>query len=159
MSDGEKATQPEPVVDGYYNPVFQRLVDAEGEHFSLTRGMVAYGIYKLGKREWIQSFVAEKGRRPTPEEVRGYAEAMQTETQLGNLRSRADQVLGTFAQSVIADEKPRIVEEALRGSFMQAFWPSFVSSVVFAVLLIIIGLFAAMNGIGIPIPVKPIIMP
>jgi hypothetical protein len=90
------------------------------------------------------------GRRPTDAELRSHT-ATQTDAVLNAYVGRADQMIGQYAQIVINDMRPRIVEEALRGTFWRSVWPSFVASVIFAGVLAILILIAAIMGAGLPI--------
>jgi hypothetical protein len=48
--------------------VFETLVCADDD----VRGMLAYGLYKRSKREWLARFRATEGRAPTEAEVRAF---------------------------------------------------------------------------------------
>jgi hypothetical protein len=135
--------------DDYYNPVFEKLMAAQS---GLLTGAVAYAIYKVAKREWIQEFRNANGRRPTDAEFRGHS-ATQTDAVLHGYVARADQMIGQYAQNVVDDMRPRIVEEALRGTFWRSVWPSLVASVIFVGVLAILFFIAAIMGIGLPIQV------
>lgn len=50
-----------------YNPVFEQLVD-KADHKLV--GLVAYGLYKLAKREWIKAHIQKGGLAPTDHEYR-----------------------------------------------------------------------------------------
>jgi hypothetical protein len=135
--------------DQYYNPVFEKLSAAPTGPLT---GAVAYALYKVAKREWVRNFQEKNGRAPTEPEYRSHA-AAQTSAVLNAYVAQADQILGTYAQNVISTERPKIVEDALRGDFSRSFWPSFWASVAFAALLLLLGLVAALLGFGLPIQI------
>jgi hypothetical protein len=57
--------------DDGYNPIFERLVDPpDGE--LLVEGFIAYGLYKIAKREWVSEFRARERRKPTDAELDSY---------------------------------------------------------------------------------------
>jgi hypothetical protein len=129
-----------------YNPVFERLSGAA----SPLAGAVAYALYKNAKREWIQDFRASNGRRPNPEECKHHT-TTQTDAILSAYMSQADQILAQYAADVIKEERPRILEEALKGEGWRSFWISFWASAAFAAVLAIIVIVAAVSGVGLPI--------
>jgi hypothetical protein len=135
--------------DNYYNPVFERLMAAQS---GLLTGAIAYSIYKVAKREWVEDFRKVHGRRPTETEFRSHT-AAQTDAILHGCVARADQILGQYAQNVVNDAKPKITEEALRGTFWRSVWPSLAASVIFAGVLALLFLIAAIMGVGLPIEI------
>lgn len=134
--------------DDYYNPVFERI----GDRTSLLPGAIAYALYKVAKREWIQEFKRVNGRRPTDEDHRQHS-ATQTDAVLNAYVARADQILGEYAQNVIKDVRPTIVEETLKGNFSRSFWPSFWASLAFTGVLLILVMIAAFLGFGFPVQI------
>lgn len=152
MSDENPTTQqPErQLAANSYNTVFERLRTlADGNMLSAS---VAYSLYKESKREWIIDFRETNGRPPWQAEVANFAN-MQTLTTLGAFISQANQVLATYAQSVIDDERPAIQRDALKGTFWGAVWPSVVASFIFGIALLFIGLIAAYSGFGFPVQI------
>lgn len=133
-----------------YNNVFERLYDPEAEQDEVLVGLVAYGLYKVAKREWLIAFCAEHNRKPNEEECRAYART-QTGAALEGYQSKATIVVAAFSNTIIEDEKPGIVADALKGSFWSSFWPSYISSFAFAVSLIVI--VVILNYFGLPLPV------
>lgn len=113
---------------------------------------MAYAIYKNAKREWIQEFRRNNGRRPNEEECRSHS-AAQTNSTLTAYVSQADQILADYAADVINAERPKILDDALKGSFWRSFWPSFFSSVAFTALLVVLVIIAALLGVGLPMQI------
>jgi hypothetical protein len=134
-----------------YNTVFERLRNlAEGNDLSAS---VAYSLYKESKREWVKEFRAHHARKPMDQELAQYSSTQTNSVLLAYLAS-ANQVLATYAQSVIDDARPSIQRDALKGTFWSAVWPSFVASILFGVSLLILGLIAAYLGFGFPIQIS-----
>lgn len=148
MTNPTRAALPDEAGDDgdYYNPIFEKITD--GEHPVVAAA--AYSLYKRAKREWVQDFRKAHGRRPNDDECRGYA-ATQTDQTLQAYQSQAKQILAEYAESAIQQASPKILKEALKGSFRRSFWPSFFASAAFAGLLLLIVLVAAAFGFGLPI--------
>ncbi|MCV0387560.1 MAG: hypothetical protein K5821_14255 [Nitrobacter sp.] len=136
--------------DSLYNPVFEKLVDQTDDERQLI-GLVAYGLYKQSKRDWLVTFRKEKNRDPTEDEYHDHARS-QTDTTLRGYVSQASELFSIYSNSIIETERPKIEAAALKGSFMSAFWPSFWSSIAFTLLLVVLGLF--LYWVGVPIPIQ-----
>lgn len=145
----EPADETAQADDEYYNPIFEKLIAAPSGPLT---GAVVYALYKVAKREWVQEFRRNNDRRPTDLEFRTHT-ATQTDSVLNSYIAQADQMIGRYAQIVVNDARPRIVEDALRGTFWRAVWPSFVASVIFAGILALLILIAALMGFGLPIEI------
>ena len=137
-----------------YNSVFEQLVDEAEDGAETLVGLVAYGLYKVGKREWVLDVRKESGAKPTDEQLLAHAKS-QTSTVLEGYRSQAAEIVATYANAIVESERPGILREAIRGTFMRSFWPSFAASVAFAAILSLIVIIAAINGFGIPIEMPP----
>lgn len=146
QEQAEKSQQLNQHIHKEYNTVFERLSTVP----SPLAGAVAYALYKNAKRQWIQEFIDKNGRRPTNDECMHHT-ATQTEAVLSAYMSQADQILAQYAEDVIKEERPRILEEALKGDFWRSFWTSFWASVAFAAVLAVIVMIAAISGVGVPI--------
>ena len=148
MDVANKAGQPE-AADDYYNPVFERLSAASQGPLI---GAVAYALYKTAKREWVREFKARTGRRPTEAEHKQYS-STQTDAILNAYIAQADQILGAFAGNVVRDERPKILADALKGSFWRSFWPSIWASFAFTAALLALVVIAALLGFGFPVQI------
>lgn len=133
-----------------YNPVFEQLVDEADDGESTLVGLVAYGLYKSAKREWILSHIDENGEPPSADDLLKYAK-MQTDTALNGYRAQANEILASFADSFMQAERPRILTDALRGGFWRAFWPSLLASFAFAATILILVGIAALQGTDFPV--------
>lgn len=147
MSEAKHGEPPKPAGD-FYNPVFERL--EASEHIS---GAVAYALYKIAKREWVTDFKAKTGARPTDVDMKQYS-ATQTDAILNAYRANAERIIGVYAEKIINDQRPIILREALAGGFFRSFWPSFVASIAFSALLLLIIMVAALLGFGLPIQIN-----
>lgn len=131
-----------------YNPIFEVLVDSPGSDHGRLQGLVAYGLYKGAKREWASDIRRREGRGPNENELAAYI-ATWTESRLGGVRGEAAQILAAYADYVVSEEQPRILRNALKGSFSRAFWPSFWATILFAVLVVALGAILAAQDIDI----------
>lgn len=103
-----------------YNDIFERLVetDEDGE-INALEGFVAYGFYKVAKREWAMQIRKTANRGPTPEELKAYI-ATWTESRISGLFDSAQETLASYAAEVIEDETPAIKDGALQGEIGSA---------------------------------------
>ncbi len=128
-----------------YNPIFEKLVGPENSEAGL-QGIVAYGLYKIAKREWVSEFRTRTGRKPTDDELDAYTRTW-TASQLTTVNERAAQILAEYASEVIQSEEPRILRRALEGSFWRSVWPSMLAAFLYTLLLVGAALILARSGI------------
>ncbi|HEX8666022.1 MAG TPA: hypothetical protein VF744_18565 [Beijerinckiaceae bacterium] len=150
MSIQDETEPPKSEPDDFYNPAFEKLSAARSGPLT---GALAYALYKTAKREWVREFRTRHGRPPNNEEYRHHS-ATQTDAILNAYVAQADQILGVYAQNVIRQERPKILEEALKGDFWRSFWPSLAASIAFALLLVVIVAIAAVLGFGLPVQIN-----
>ena len=115
-----------------HNPIFTKLV-VESDDKLL--GMVAYGIYKTSKREWIQSVQGTQGRGPTPEELSAYA-ATWTPQLILNATDAATSALAEFASGAIDEARPNILKDALKGNAVRSVLLNMLSGLLYTLALI-----------------------
>lgn len=132
----------------HYNPIFERFVDPNSPEVGQLPGMVAYGLYKLAKREWAADVWEREGRKPTEAELDAYIRTWTNSRIRGN-QEQAESVLGTFATSIIEDASPQIREDALRGTFWQSVGTSMFAALLYTVLLLAIVIVAQVAGVDI----------
>jgi hypothetical protein len=123
-----------------YNPVFEKFVSDPKKPQIVD--LVAYGLYKIAKREWVQ----KKGRRPTEEELAAYADTW-TEQQLQDKMTAAESALVIYGESVVDDARPGILKEALRGSGWKAFWIAIAAAVSYTLALIVVAVILKAVGV------------
>jgi len=126
-----------------YNPVFKQLVEDSNDK---VLGMVAYGIYKTSKREWMLAVKADKGRDPSPKELADYA-ATWTPQLIDNAVDAAESALAEFASVAIDGARPEIVTEALKGSAVRNVLLSMLAALLYTVALIMVALVLKAAGI------------
>jgi len=144
MEPNDAVAAPAAAAPVGYNPIFEKLVD--GDDDGQVLGIVAYGLYKIAKREWASEIARLQNRPPTQAELDAYI-ATWTPSQLENVKRNAAQVLSEYADSVISAEEPRILRDALRGSFWRGVWPSFTATLLYTLALIALAIVLARSGI------------
>ncbi|WP_194164507.1 hypothetical protein [Microvirga thermotolerans] len=133
-------------IEPEYNPIFGRLVNSEGPEVEQLSGLVAYGLYKVAKREWAADLRRRHQRGPTPEELHAYILTW-TESRIRGLEEQAESVLGNFATSVVEDNTPKIREDALKGTSTRAIVLSIVANALYTLLLIGILIILRVSGV------------
>lgn len=138
-----------PTPSPSHNDIFEKFVDPEADDGALTvAGMIAYGLYKKDKRQWIIRFCSEKGRAPTPEEMADYRLGW-NDTRLDNSRNTAQAVLGEFSSYVLLQERPKIIKEALRGRTVESIGLGLATNVVYTLILLVVVAGLASQGIDV----------
>lgn len=121
-----------------YNFIYSKLVSSEDD----LVGLIAYGIYKKHKIEFISKIKDETGREPNEEECRSFFAASNTSSQLRNYRSQAEDMLSEVMGNIAREEISSFEEEMLRNyrqeisscipSDKKTFWLSLLAGVVSA---------------------------
>ncbi len=146
------ANPPEHLAEGQqdsaYNRVFENLVDRADPNEELI-GLVAYGLYKIAKREWVMDYMSNHQRKPDDPAHQEYARS-QTQSVLDGYTSRATEIVATYANSVVESERAGIERDALRGTFFKAVLSSFVGSFAFAAALALLFFIISISGPGFP---------
>lgn len=117
-----------------HNPIFTKLVVETDDKLL---GMVAYGIYKSSKREWIQQFQVDHSRAPEVAELHAYA-ATWTPQLVQNATDAASSALAEFASEAIDEARSDILEDALKGDAVRTVGLGIVSTFLYTVLLILV---------------------
>lgn len=120
----------------HYNPIFDRLAPAPNAKENI-RGLIAYGLYKVAKREWAQGIWEREARKPTQAELDAYARTW-TDSLLEGLHERADSSLAGFGNVAVAEAMPSIREDALRGTTGKAITTSVIANAVYTLILILV---------------------
>ncbi len=139
MADGARPEPPR------YNPIFERFVPAEQADENVP-GLIAYGLYKIAKREWAQQIQEREGRQPTPDEQAAYI-ATWTESRLRGLEQQADSTLAAFGEVVVNAATPGIREDAIRGTSGKSIRLSIAANFIYTLLLIAVALILKWSGI------------
>lgn len=93
-----------------YNFIYEKLVTAEDD----VLGLIAYGIYKQHKIEFITKIKEENKREPTQEECNSFFAASTTESQLNNYRNQAEALLSETVANIANEELGRFEDEMVR---------------------------------------------
>lgn len=136
-----------------YNRVFERLVDSAEDGRGQAIGLIAYGIYKISKRQWVTKFKDDTGARPDESQMRHFA-STQTDTNLDGYRAQAEQLLAAYAEVILLEARPKIIKDALHGQFRSSILASIIASFVFSLILLGVALIAAWFGFGFPIQIS-----
>ena len=138
------------------NPIFDRL-EADGDDIE---SLVAYALYKQHKRKWASDFEAREGRNPSQQEDAAFASAVGTDDQLHRYRQNAADLIISFANQVVEDERPTIEREAITArmeaaasavsgsaSFGKQVLTGLVSSLITTFVLILLTIATALFGV------------
>lgn len=87
-----------------YNEVYDKLVESDVDFM----GLIAYGLYKRGKRKHIIDFIEQKHRRPTNKEINAYVDMALG--QLDMYKTQADQVFLKVVGEAVRKELERTHE-------------------------------------------------
>lgn len=94
-----------------YNFIFSDLVSDDDD----LVGLIAYGLYKQHKIEFIKNYEDEhNGESPSEEECRAFAIATRTTSSLKGYRNKAERLLQEITLSAAKEEINSIEEEMLR---------------------------------------------
>lgn len=129
---------------GKYNFIYEKLVSADDD----LVGLIAYGIYKKHKIEFITKIKEEQGREPTDAECNSFFAASTTESQLQNYRSQAETMLSEMVGNIANEELKHYEDEMLRNykkeitsclpSNGKTFWTSICAGVISTLLFTVI---------------------
>lgn len=93
-----------------YNFIYSKLVTDEDDLI----GLIAYGIYKKHKIEFITKIKEEQKHEPTPEECNSFFAASTTESQLSKYRNQAETMLSEMVGNIANEELRRYENDMLR---------------------------------------------
>lgn len=93
-----------------YNFIYSKLVSSEDD----VIGLIAYGIYKKHKIEFITKIKEEQHREPTEEECGSFFASSTTESQLNNYRIQAETMLSEMVGNIANEELRRYEDDMLR---------------------------------------------
>lgn len=118
-------------MDVKYNFIYEKLVVSEDD----LVGLIAYGIYKKHKIEFITRIKEEQKREPTEEECRSFFIASTTSSQLEKYRSQAENMLLEMAGNITDNELKQYEADMLKNyrkeisSCVPSNWSSFFISI------------------------------
>lgn len=124
--------------DPKYNWIYKALVKGPDD----VSGALAYGLYKTDKIAYIESFAKDKGHQPDTNELAEFHRMTNLSGALGAYQERADALLETFLDNMLAEELDRyrtqvrddaVVKAVTRG-FLTGVWENVVAG-MFATLM------------------------
>ncbi|QYE36529.1 hypothetical protein KZX46_11755 [Polymorphobacter sp. PAMC 29334] len=131
------------MADPRFGVVFKQFYDGEPDE---VRGLVAYGLYKIAKREWTETFYENKGVAPERSDVVAYTSTW-TPAMIAGKQTQADAILDDYGRSLVDAARPTIVETALRGSLGRTIGINIFSAFLYT--LILIGLVVVLRYSGV----------
>lgn len=144
MSAGASSGESPSALDTY-NPIYETLVDDPADDHEIV-GLISYSLYKRAKREWAARIRSRHGRGPTSTELIDYVDTW-TPSRLSSLRAEAASALAGYANYVIVSEEPRILRDAVRGTFWPSVIRSMVAAAIYTLALIALAIIAARAGV------------
>lgn len=140
-----------------YNKLFETFVGPDANSKDNIDGIIAYGQYKIEKREYIIELKSLKGREPTQEELDDY-ERSWTLPRIENTKESARRLLGDFAINLINQEKAAFTEKltkdaindtiknAVKGSIWKDMGVNILANFAYTVILFVIAIAVYMSG-------------
>ncbi|MEG0107744.1 MAG: hypothetical protein RR705_02690 [Lachnospiraceae bacterium] len=98
------------MAERHYNFIYEKLVISDDD----LVGLVAYGIYKKHKIEFITRFKEEHQRDPEKGECEAFFITSTTESQLAKYRDQAESILSEAVGNVASEEISKFEKEMLR---------------------------------------------
>ncbi len=111
--------------DPQYNWVYKELVKGSDD----VRGALAYVLYKNSKIAYIDSFLSSNSRQPNAAELAEFHRMTSLSETLEGYRERADVLLETFLDNVLAEQLAAFKAEIRFDAAINAVKPSFKSGV------------------------------
>lgn len=120
-----------------YNKVFEKLC-SDGDNLDIY-DMVAYGIYKKSKRTFITNHKSQKGKSPTPNEIKNYVSS--AEAHLDNYKLQAEKMVEELFNNIMLDKLPEIENQLLKKIVKPSFWKNVFTNIfasfLWAIFLVI----------------------
>ena len=128
-----------------FDVVFSQFYENEPKQ---VRALVAYGLCKIAKREWTSGFHERQAGPPSIADIDAY-HASWTASMIYGKQAEADAILRDYGSTIIAAEKPRIVEDALHGTSIRAMAVNIGSAFLYT--LILVGIVVVLRFAGVDI--------
>ncbi|WP_071145768.1 hypothetical protein [Bacteroides ihuae] len=115
-----------------YNFIYEKLVYSEDD----LVGLIAYGIYKRHKIEFITSIKEREHRDPNDDECNSFFVASTTESQLKKYRNDAEAVLSDIVMNAAGEELEQYEQEMLKDyqANIKAALPSNTKTIILSVV-------------------------
>ena len=150
------------------NPVFD-LLGANGNDIE---SLVAYALYKQHKRKWASDFEKREGHKPSTSDDNAFARAVSTDDQLNRYRQNAADLIISFANQVVDDEREQIQREAITtrieaaastisgaAAFGKQVLTGLVASLITTFILIVLAVATALFGVDLLEGVSRLVAP
>ncbi|HBF29010.1 hypothetical protein [Rhizobium sp.] len=109
-----------PSRNGDYNRVLEYYIEDLGSDDLDLVGVVAYGLYKRQKRDWIVQYKSNNnGERPSDAEIGAVTSSYLTNDLKNTLRSRAADILSGYADTYVEAMEPQIRIEAVNSETLR----------------------------------------
>ncbi|WP_051558982.1 hypothetical protein [Allorhizobium undicola] len=157
-----------------YNKVLEYYIEDFGSGELDLVGILAYGLYKRQKRDWIVQYkTLNAGRKPSTQEVYAVTSSYLTEDLKNTLRNRASDILSGYADTYVQAIDPQIRIDALnsealrqardietaiknQSTFWSQVWVGIVSTAIWTLFITAIALTVAFFGSDILDAIKSI---
>lgn len=93
-----------------YNFIYQRLIESNDD----LVGLVAYGLYKRHKIEFITKIKEKEERDPSDEECNAFFISSTTDSQIAKYRADAESLVSEMVMNVTGEEIQQYEKEMLR---------------------------------------------
>lgn len=93
-----------------YNSIYEKLVISDDD----LVGLIAYGLYKRHKIEFITSIRDNEGRVPTQEECHSFFVSSTTDSQLNKYRDQAETLLYSMVVNVAGEDLDKRENDMLK---------------------------------------------
>lgn len=131
-----------------FNPIFGQYVSVEKPEAEQLEGLIAYGLYKIAKREWALGLFDDHQRSPSPDDLSAYARTW-TPSQIDGKREQARTILAQYANEVVEAAAPGIEKEALKGSFWRTIGYGVLTNLAYTALLILLVFALKLSGVDV----------
>lgn len=122
----------------HFNFIYEKLVASENDLI----GLLAYGLYKRHKIDFIRTFNDEHGRDPTEAEFQPFYTSSTVSNQLDRYKEQAGRLLDDFSEVLLTEKAEDIAESIYAGSeaiheikkLNRSFWNSVGENVVVTII-------------------------
>jgi len=118
-----------------FNPIFGQYVSVEEPEAEQLEGLIAYGLYKIAKREWALDLFKDEHRSPSETDLGAYVRTW-TPSQIDGKREQAPTILAQYANEVVEAAAPEIEKQALKGNFWRTIGYGVLTNLAYTALLI-----------------------
>lgn len=123
------------MVSHTHNRIFEHFVGDDLFRQPDLKGMVAYSLYKVAKRQWAANVFERNARPPTAAELAEYAQTW-TPAQIESHERQAEQILKAFASDAVVEATPEIERAAQKDRFWPSVWTSIFANMLYTLFLI-----------------------